>query len=385
MKRIVVLYLDYIYELSSETFKRIDEKKICEQEEDTIVLSMMPTITLDEIKEPIKKLIEIVEDAEELKKKHEYDRASIKYEEAAEKCIEMGDTEKYKDYYAYAAIMKENTEKWRYISSLWYKASGKFDKSTMDYKDYNSLIHSYPTISFSKWNSWEEKEKAARACQYAAYSEDNYNGPTDSYWLYKEAFDMYKEAKIYGRMIECLISATNRYIKGYNKLPEEIIIEWKSILDKEDLVMKHRYIIELAFEEIYRIMDRYDSKSAKFFYVECQKLRIKDFKEKKDYFNVLTLKFLGLFTDFNTNLKKITIMTLLMVLVVFPFTYHLADNSYSFSSAIFRSINTFLGIEAIVAGPNLLYVLSVLEVLFSYFVLVIISTFIVKKAVKNLD
>lgn len=264
MKRVVVQHLGNFYEYSCDQFVEINDQEICEHKEGIIILSMMPTVVLDELNERIKKLLDTVKEAEELKNTYEYEKASIEYEKAAAICMEMGDISKYKDYYAYAAIMKENTEKWRYISALWYKASGKLSQDTKDYKDFNSLIHSYPTISFEKWNNWNAKEKIGRACQYAAYSEDNYNGPTDSYWLYKEAFDSYKDAKIYGRMIECLISATNRYIKGYNKLPNEIINEWKNILCDEGLVKDYRFVIELSFGEIYRTMDRYDSESAKF-------------------------------------------------------------------------------------------------------------------------
>ena len=385
MKRVIALYLDKIYELSSEEFVEIEDRVLCENNEDIITLSLLPTVVLNELNEPIKDLIKTITEAEAFKELHEYEKASIKYEDAAEICSEMGDTAKYKDYYAYAAIMKENTEKWRYISSLWYKASGKFDKNTMDYRDYNSLIHSYPTISFDKWNNWNEKEKVARACQYAAYSEDNYNGPTDSYWLYKEAYDSYREAQNYGRMIECLISATNRYIKGYSKLPEDIINEWKDILCKEELVSQNRYIIELSFEEIYRTMERYDNENAKFFYIESQKLRIKDYEDKNETLRVICLKTLWCLTDFNTNVAKITLLTISMVLIFFPFTYCLADNSIMVTDAIFKSINTFLGIETIVTEYNALYVLSVLEVLFSYFILVIISTFVIEKVVKSLD
>lgn len=74
-----------------------------------------------------------------------------------------------------------------------------------------------------------------------------------------------------------------------------------------------------------------------------------------------------------------------MVLVVFPFLYYLADDTVVLPNVIFRSINTFLGIETIVTGYNALYAVSVLEVLFSYFILVIISTFVIQKVVKSLD
>ena len=89
--------------------------------------------------------------------------------------------------------------------------------------------------------------------------------------------------------------------------------------------------------------------------------------------------------NFNTNVAKITLLTISMVLIFFPFTYCLADNSIMVTDAIFKSINTFLGIETIVTEYNALYVLSVLEVLFSYFILVIISTFVIEKVVKSLD
>ena len=66
--------------------------------------------------------------------------------------------------------MKEDSEKWRSISYLWYKASGKM-KDTKVYTDFNSLQHSYPTISMEKWRSFGEKE---RVCDIKQEAIDNY-------------------------------------------------------------------------------------------------------------------------------------------------------------------------------------------------------------------
>ena len=84
--------------------------------------------------------------------------ASREFEKAANLLENIGDKKRAMDYYAYAAIMKENSEKWRSISYLWYKASGKME-DTKVYTDFNSLRHSYPTISIERWRSFEDKEK----------------------------------------------------------------------------------------------------------------------------------------------------------------------------------------------------------------------------------
>ncbi|WRK55116.1 hypothetical protein SD457_10010 [Coprobacillaceae bacterium CR2/5/TPMF4] len=91
-----------------------------------------------------------------------------------------------RDYYAYAAITAERTEKWRRISYLWYSAYEPI-VDNQDYKDYNTMLHTFPSISFEKWNSFSSKEKQGRALQYAAYSDDNHNGTLDSYWIYEKA------------------------------------------------------------------------------------------------------------------------------------------------------------------------------------------------------
>lgn len=327
----------------------------------------------------------ILSEAEKYRNSHEYEKAAVSYEKAAELFAQTDNSPEAQNCYAYAAIMKEHTEKWRYISYLWYKASGNISSGSVDYKDFNSLYHSYPTISFEKWNNYSAKEKIGRAYQYSAYSEDNYNGPTDSYWLYEKAVSAYKDAKIYHRMIECLISATNRYVRQYNKLSDEVIDNWKFILRDKKIVSENRYIIMLSFEEIYKTMTRYDSKNAKFFYIESQKLRAEDDRINKRYISYIKMKLWYLFSTYNTNAYKIVFWSLLIVLILFPLLFICSGGSNNYYEALRISINNFLGIQTISEGYICFYFWGIVEVLFSYFILVIISTYMIEKVVKKIS
>ena len=203
MKKYYIKYGDFIYCVKNRKVRVV--KDISELNDWGTPCDLTDKMPFEDILKYIKEFIDVVDNAIFFKQEKNYDNASREFEKAADILEHIGDKTHARNYYAYAAIMKENSEKWRSISYLWYKASGKME-NTKDYIDFNSLQHTYPTISIEKWESFEDKEKIGRAIQYAAYSEDNFGGPTDSYWLYEEAVDAYKIAGKYGRMIECLIS-----------------------------------------------------------------------------------------------------------------------------------------------------------------------------------
>lgn len=262
MKKYYIKYGDFIYCVKNRKVRVV--KDISELNDWGTPCDLTDKMPFEDILKYIKEFIDVVDNAIFFKQEKNYDNASREFEKAADILEHIGDKTHARNYYAYAAIMKENSEKWRSISYLWYKASGKME-NTKDYIDFNSLQHTYPTISIEKWESFEDKEKIGRAIQYAAYSEDNFGGPTDSYWLYEEAVDAYKIAGKYGRMIECLISATNRYVKLYNKVSDKLIILWEDVLQNKKMYQFHEKLIILAFDEIYKNMNQNESEKAKFF------------------------------------------------------------------------------------------------------------------------
>ena len=184
MEKYYVKYGDFIYCVESRKVSVV--KDISEVEDWRIPHDFTYEMPFENVLKCAKDLVDIINNAIHFKEKKNYEYASREFEKAANLLENIGDKKRAMDYYAYAAIMKENSEKWRSISYLWYKASGKME-DTKVYTDFNSLRHSYPTISIERWRSFEDKEKIGRAIQYAAYSEDNFGGPTDSYWLYEEA------------------------------------------------------------------------------------------------------------------------------------------------------------------------------------------------------
>lgn len=329
-------------------------------------------------------LLNSIENAFQFKDEKKYEGASREFEKAANLLEQIGDKLHARDYYAYAAIMKENSEKWRSISYLWYKASGKME-NTKDYTDFNSLQHTYPTISIDRWRSFDDKEKIGRAIQYAAYSEDNFGGPTDSYWLYEEAVQAYKAAGKYGRMIECLISATNRYVKQYKQISDELISMWKEVLHTKKMRQSHEKLIILAFDEIYKNMNQHESEKAKFFYIESKKMQTRVAFSEHHFFKGLKGIIGSVFSDFGTNLYKIVIQVFIIVIGVFPWIFMQLNSSLNFKDAVICSINNFLGIEHASSCNSSLFFTGITETLYSYFILVVISTYVINRVVRDLN
>lgn len=341
-------------------------------------------ISFEDILKYAKELVDIIENAVQFKQQKNYEYASREFERAADLLEKIGDKTCAMDYYAYAAIMKENSEKWRSISYLWYKASGKM-KDTKVYTDFNSLQHSYPTISMEKWRSFGEKERIGKAIQYAAYSEDNFGGPTDSYWLYEEAVQAYKSAENYGRMIECLISATNRYIKQYNKISDKLVALWKEVLRNKNMYQSYEKLIILAFDEIYKNMNLNKSENAKFFFIESKKMQIKVNFMEHHYLRGIKEIFNGMLSGFGTNMVKTIIQVVISVIGLFPWIFMKLNNCLTYQDAVICSINNFLGIEHIFSANKYIYFVGVAETLYSYFILVVISTYVINRVVKDMS
>lgn len=331
----------------------------------------------------VRSIITLSEQARNAYSQKQFQEASASYERIAELCASLGDKANSQDYYAYAAIMMEHSEKWRHISELWYKASGSVSQVS-DYKDYNSLQHSYPTISVEKWNSFNRSEKKARAIQYAAFSEDNYNGPSDSYWLYEQAIDAYEQAKNYGRMIECMISATNRYATQYSSLPQHLFDKWNRIIHQKEITRQYREMIILSFEEIYKLMNRHETNKAKFFYINSKKLSIAEFWNKRQYLKSIQMTLWMLSTNFNTSLIRIILSVVMPVLVVFPILFIYTGENISYISAVRMSLSNFLGIAAITSDSWGIYLVGVVEVIYAYFALVVIGSYVISRTVKDL-
>lgn len=338
MKKYYIKYGDFIYCVKNRKVRVV--KDISELNDWGTPCDLTDKMPFEDILKYIKEFIDVVDNAIFFKQEKNYDNASREFEKAADILEHIGDKTHARNYYAYAAIMKENSEKWRSISYLWYKASGKME-NTKDYIDFNSLQHTYPTISIEKWESFEDKEKIGRAIQYAAYSEDNFGGPTDSYWLYEEAVDAYKIAGKYGRMIECLISATNRYVKLYNKVSDKLIILWEDVLQNKKMYQFHEKLIILAFDEIYKNMNQNESEKAKFFYIESKKLQIRVSFMEHHYLKGMKDFFSGLFSDFGTSIFKIISQVVLIVVGVFPWIFMRLNRGLTYQNAIINSINNF--------------------------------------------
>lgn len=382
MEKYYVKYGDFIYGVESRKVSVV--KDISEVDDWRIPHDFTYEMSFENVLKCAKGLVDIINNAIHFKEKKNYEYASREFEKAANLLENIGDKKRAMDYYAYATIMKENSEKWRSISYLWYKASGKME-DTKVYTDFNSLRHSYPTISIERWRSFEDKEKIGRAIQYAAYSEDNFGGPTDSYWLYEEAVQAYKSAGKYGRMIECLISATNRYVKQYNKVSDKLVTLWKEVLQNKDMHQSYEKLIILAFDEIYKNMNLNKSENANFFFIESKKMQVKvNFKEHH-YLRGIKEWLDGLLSDFGTNMLKMIIQVVIIVIGVFPSIFMWLNSHLAYQNAVICSINNFLGIEHISSINKKLYFAGVAETLYSYFILVVISTYVINRVVKDMS
>lgn len=314
--------------------------------------------------------------------KNEFMIASELYNQMAEVCNKLKLKTRATDYYAFAAIMSERTELWRKISYLWYSAYSPLENNLLEYQDYNTLSHNYPTISFEKWCSFSQEEKKARALQYAAYSEDNYNGPTDSYWIYEKAAKEYYKNGYYKKAVECLVSATNRYATAFHQVKSELIGFWKEIMEKEE-VKKQKELLLISFSEIYKKLNLYESDDAKFFFVEAKKLEQDKMIKNKEILRYIVSKIWAFFTSYGTGVGKLVIITFLVVFIIFPVAYYCAIKDLHILDYIKISVNIFLGIEYIKPANLLFYITMIIEVIYSYMILVAISTHLIGKLLND--
>jgi len=387
-------YDDIVKEYSQVTANVIfvSNNKISFSEEKPISTDYFQAImTFDEVKKNHKVLLKIIElkkQVIETLKKECFEEASLIYKKLADLHNELGITSVAKDYYAFAAIAAERTEKWRNISFLWYSAYDPINKER-DYQDYNSLAHTYPSISFEKWTSFSNAEKRGRALQYAAYSDENHGGPSDSYWIFEEAAFEYLNAGNYGRAIECAVSATNRYALCYHQVKPEIMNLWNLLLDSSE---KNKYLdlLYISFSDIYRNLNLFQSEEADFFYIQAKKIQQEKLIKNKKYGKFIINKLWSSMTKYGTAISRITVLTLILVLCVFPLSYYICqygitfnwseisiDILYNFLKCIKISLNTFFNLDTVPNIHGIFYVLTIVETFYAYIALVVISTSII--------
>lgn len=328
------------------------------------------------------KLENVLSEAHISTQQKEYLNASRQYVLAAETMLETGISSIASKYYALAAIMSEKMEDWRRISFLWYKAYCPDQNESLEYTDFNTLEHNYPTILFDKWITFSDEEKKARALQYAAYSEDNYNGPVDSYWLYEEAAKAYSLSGNVERMIECLTSATNRYITAYHRVDQSIVSQWEKILtDKSS--EKYYELLHISLEEIYRNFDLYEVTGSEFFFIQAKKIELKKLKLQHKWLKLIRKGFWSWLTCFGLSIKRIVLISSAMVFVLFPLIYKLLLKEQCFLLCIKKSLNVFFNISFEINVCPECYAVQVAETLFSYMVLAIISSYYISKLLRE--
>lgn len=350
-------------------------------------------IRYEDLEKTCKLMEEIVEKRfriSKLLKEESYVEVSAEYEATADLLNRIGLKSVAKDFYAYAAIMAEKTEKWRRISYLWYSAFEPI-KNGKDYQDYNTLLHTFPSISFEKWDSFSEEEKLGRALQYAAYSDDNHNGPSDSYWIYEIAAHKYLQAGIYERAVECAVSATNRYASCFHTVKSEMIELWKELLS-DSRSKDYSDLLFVSFNDIYRNLNLYEVEIADFFYIEMQKIKQNKLLSQKKYIKFSFNKMWSILTDYGTGVTRIVISTVLLVFLIFPIIYFFLTDGIDvigrgefvqtlkhFVVCVGTSFNVFLGIGSVPEIEGWFHVIVIVEAFYAYVVLIIISTNIIKK------
>ena len=305
------------------------------------------------------------------------------YEKMAVLCYKLRLESLATDYYAFSAITAERMEEWRRISYLWYSAySPGHEESVVDYNDFNTLQHTYPTISFEKWRSLSKAEKKARALQYSAYSEDNYNGPVDSYWIYFNAWEEYYTAGILDRAIECLVSATNRYVQAFRQLDPKVMNAWKVALNHPE-IKRYDDLILRAFEEIYRNLNLNSANNADFFYIECKKIEHRKLLQNKKYFSYMAVKSWAILTKYGMSIYRLVALTVIMIHLIFPVAFLLTPVDMSFSECLMVSINVFFSIKFETEICWIFFLIEIVEIFYSYMILVAISTWLLRKFLNN--
>ncbi len=353
-------------------------------------------LTLDKFDKYMELIDQINKDiisAQEHHKNHNYDYLCSDYINLAKGYDRLNLINTSKNYYAYAAIAAERTEHWRKISYLWYCAYEPIKEK--DYQDFNSLTHTYPSISFERWNKIKDEDKKGRALQYAAYSNDNHNGPTDSYWIYENAAEQYLEAENYPRAVECAVSATNRYSYCYHRISPKLMELWDKILEnpkKEDNIE----LLYTSFYDIYKNLNLYNSDEAISFYIQAKKFLEKLYLKEKKYFKYMCSKIWWISTKYGTKISRIIILSLLLVLILFPMGYYLCDLSDAislfdicsldsfidtklFKNSIVTSLDVFFNINIPTKMSVAYHLITIFETFYAYIALIVISSGIISR------
>lgn len=157
------------------------------------------------------------------------------------------------------------------------------------------------------------------------------------------------------------------------------------MLQNKKMYQFHEKLIILAFDEIYKNMNQNESEKAKFFYIESKKLQIRVSFMEHHYLKGMKDFFSGLFSDFGTSIFKIISQVVLIVVGVFPWIFMRLNRGLTYQNAIINSINNFLGIEYISYTNKYLYFVGIVEILYSYFILVVISTYVINSVVRDMN
>ena len=143
MKKYYIKYGDFIYCVKNRKVRVV--KDISELNDWGTPCDLTDKMPFEDILKYIKEFIDVVDNAIFFKQEKNYDNASREFEKAADILEHIGDKTHARNYYAYAAIMKENSEKWRSISYLWYKAVVKWktQKTILILIVFNILIQQF--------------------------------------------------------------------------------------------------------------------------------------------------------------------------------------------------------------------------------------------------
>ena len=114
--------------------------------------------------------------------------------------------------------------------------------------------------------------------------------------------------------------------------------------------------------------------------------------KKKKYGKIIIIMFWSLMTRYGTNISRITLLTFILVLIIFPLAYYLCqyqivvnwsgfsvDILYRFLECIKISVNAFFSVGTVPEIEGVFYILTLAETFYAYIALVIISTSIIGK------
>ena len=107
MKKYYIKYGDFIYCVKNRKVRVV--KDISELNDWGTPCDLTDKMPFEDILKYIKEFIDVVDNAIFFKQEKNYDNASREFEKAADILEHIGDKTHARNYYAYAAIMKENS------------------------------------------------------------------------------------------------------------------------------------------------------------------------------------------------------------------------------------------------------------------------------------